>query len=458
MTIMMTTAVGKRLLSIVVLALVAISVARAQSLAPLREYKLIYITKSPKVLQQIFDREYAYACKHRSLFKSVLIDVVRINDNVDLRHWYTRKGPRPELFDRRRMKQAIRFMVRANFALGELPPTKVTSKLAIEQYEKTLALPYEKRVFFYFTTQAQQTLAKVAPEYLVKLIKKPHFEWPALGLLSLLRHSKLLIDDKMIREVIERKDERFGLSLLHYMSDEKYRLSILKRHFSLLSHWRRHNRLSRARDVINGLAAFSLGRTELHRLRHEKKIDYIKLGPVYAFTLPEEGIKKAALFAQLSKLSKAAKLVAKSNALFSDKEPLYAIHLTKAPRTKAGWSFNSLFINMKTLQKLSKRAAALTILHEACEQRFIKGYFSCGLGASYINLLLTKPAALSTVSLGNRIGGNYKNSSLGHPWDSEREWLAELASVYILKEEPLYAIKEGLTELNSLLEQGKAPK
>ena len=442
------------------LALVALSVARADTFSapgtlkfcpPLKEYALIYETENPSLLSKIFNREYAHICQHRSLFKSVLIDVVRLNDQVDLRNWYTRKGPREKLFDRRRMKQAIRFLARTIFSLGELGQNKETRRLAIEFYEKTQALPYEKRSYYYFTLEAQRCLAKVAPDYLLNLLKRPEFDGPTLALLALLRHSRLPIEDKEIKEVIDQKDERFAVLLLNYLRDDDYRLSYLKRHFDLLPHWTRYNRLSRSRDLVNGLASFKIGRDELEKLRLENRLDYLELGSVYVFVLPEEKIEKRRLLFHLAKLKKSAELIRKANAAFGPKEPVWALHVTSTPRTTAGWSANSLFINIKTLEELNTRAVSLTLLHEACEQRFVKGCFSRPLGASYINLFIERPKALLKVSLGKRVGGIYRKSRLGHPWDSEREWLAELASVYVLRDTVDEPLTRGLKSMENYL-------
>jgi len=429
---------------------------------PLESYRWLYRTTDEAAVRALFEREYSYVARHREDFVPTLCDMTRFNDQVDLRRWRGRN----ELFDGDRMQMAIRLLARCIFVMGELPggAAHVTA-----MYERTLALPADWRVDYYFVQQALRSMAARAPDELAPRLAGGGIIPPTLAALELERRGRSL-SRSVFDGIIDRND-RYAVLLLHYLHDDEARLKVLDTRLSDLDRWDYFEKASRSRDVVNVLSTFPAGRRRLADLRAAGRMDYVQLDDTYFVVLPEPGgPTRRDLLRALEALTASARLLRQARRAFSSTERVHVVHVTpdrggpaRVAMNTAGWSADSLYMAVSTLLARSPRAVSFTLLHEACEQQYARGAFSRRLGETYLDAVIDHPEVLDAVRLGSRIGGDAVASPLGHPWHAEREWLAELGSAVIIGEafEPRHqaVLEPALRAVRDLVEArgGKLP-
>jgi len=131
------------------------------------------------------------------------------------------------------------------------------------------------------------------------------------------------------------------------------------------------------------------------------------------------------------KFDKIAEMLAKINDAFGS-EPIMYVDISPGDANEAGWTQNSIYFSADYILHSDDIDDLLQSTgHEACERWHSKGFVDVDLAKFYIQLM----------------GNNYPDSELdkfrlkhrekaetnsGHPWDGEREFLAELGSTLLV--------------------------
>ncbi len=132
-----------------------------------------------------------------------------------------------------------------------------------------------------------------------------------------------------------------------------------------------------------------------------------------------------------NKLEKIAKLLNKINKAFGT-EPIMYVDFNSGDANEAGWTQNSIYFSAEYIDHSGNVDDLLQSTgHEACERWQSKGFIDVELAKYYLQLM----------------GDNYIGSELdkfrlkyrknaetraGHPWDGEREFIAELGSTLLV--------------------------
>jgi hypothetical protein len=227
------------------------------------------------------------------------------------------------------------------------------------------------------------------------------------------------------------------IQLAFYIDDEAAKLGFLDAQWRRLEGEPYMRRCWRQRDIVNAPASFPTGVVRLDALRRSGQVDFVTVKGILFGTLRGSGVRREYLTQYMQSLAATAEYIAAANRNFGGREPVLYVDVSPdllggEKLNEAGWSDGALYMTSGFLRGNSPRAASFTMLHETCEQRYLRGSFSAELGRSYVGAL--RDGSVDTLRLGRRIGGAYADSGLGHPWDSEREWLAESASAAIIGE------------------------
>lgn len=304
--------------------------------------------------------------------------------------------------------------------------------------ERTRELPDDWRARVVFRQTAYQALSASCPGTLEGLLDGGRVpkEDERLALLAFAREGGDASQERLER-ALKGPDPRAAVPLTYYVDDPRSRLAFLNAEIDRLWKLGYDKRRWEARDVLNAMASFPEGAERLDELKAAGRVSFVTVEGVRFGTLGDSGVPAERLSERAESLRQAARYVEESNRRFAGKEPVVYVDVTPdrvggRPQNPAGWSANALYMTEGRLDA-SPRAVAFELLHEACEQKFERGRFTSELGSVYVDAFENGGRPLETFRLGTRIGEE-SSSGLGHPWDSEREWLAETASASIIGE------------------------
>lgn len=136
------------------------------------------------------------------------------------------------------------------------------------------------------------------------------------------------------------------------------------------------------------------------------------------------------------KFDKVAEVLARINSAFKT-EPIMYVDISTGDANEAGWTQNSIYFSRDFIEHsdnvddLSQSAG-----HEACERWQSKGFIDVPLAKYYLQLMGQQYAGseLDKFRLKHRLT---EETSAGHPWDGEREFIAELGSTLLVDPEKI---------------------
>ena len=392
--------------------------------SPLAIMRQIYTTSEPQELMNLFQEHLEYLQQDAEAFRIILKEVYSHNDNVNLndleKNW--KNGPT----QKDRIKLSIRVVARTMLAMAE---QKSGNQYLKSMHEGLHQLPKDWRGIYYFHRQAYNSMARSNPDMLMDLLKEDQVSNKGMVLVALLRKGR-----PVKQKVIESYLSRSGIGqelypLTYYVTDSSYRVSYLNRQFEYYKNRKYNDKKFAMVELINAYAAFAEGRKELEKQKSQGHLDYIEQDGVYFGILKGSGIQRKQIESKKKLFKKIATYLHKVNRTFNDKESILFVEIQSRG---ANWGECSLRIGSDELA--DPRSALFTLLHEACEQKYDKGYFSCEFGETYINAFSDNMELIHMMRLRQRIGGTSLSSDKGHPWDSEREWLAEVGSAVVIGE------------------------
>jgi len=136
-----------------------------------------------------------------------------------------------------------------------------------------------------------------------------------------------------------------------------------------------------------------------------------------------------------NKLAKIAKAVTRINSAFKS-EPVLFVDI-RSGGNEAGWTQNSIYFSRDYIEKSDiVDDLAQVAGHEACERWQSKGFVDVQLAKYYLQLMGDQFAGsgLEKFRLKNRLSNG---SGAGHPWDGEREFIAELGGTLLVDPEKI---------------------
>jgi hypothetical protein len=408
-----------------------------QSQAPIPALQAIYNSNDFAHLSQVFGQNISYIESNLRLFSQAMEEMYSANDNFDLSNISNPANPTP--LDK--MKLAIRSAAACISRCAELNGSSGRLLSMESRLNDLLNSSNSWQAAKYFQPLINNALARNCPSILAEQINSQQISDPCSAALSLLRNGYSLPQSQIV-QLCRNGGSDSIFALAQYIDDPTAKLDFLMTNFNQLQGRPYSERCWAQREIVNALASFPEGRTALNSLRTEGKIDFTVVHSVYFGALAGSGVSLGDINRNQDALSLAAGLIVQANQRFGGREQTLFVDITPnalagQPLNPAGWGENSLYLTKDMLTENSSRAVAFVLLHETCEQRYVKGFFSTELGRTYLDALTkgrSQGAPLETLRLGTRIGGGYSNSGFGHPWDSEREWLAETASAVIIGE------------------------
>lgn len=401
--------------------------------SPIAIMEQIYRSNDPEEIMHIFLASYDLLGRNPELYREVLEDVVRNNDKVNI----SALDAQSSLSEADRVRLAIRVLARCILRMGDIDKN---GDHLIKMWQLVARLPDASWNSTYFHNELYSALAKNSPELLLRIVGQqlsPDFRVdPPTAMLAVLQsgHS---VDQIAIKNLLGNGGWNAGISLLYYLQDSDFKLAQIEKWLSEIEGQPYIRRCWRERELINALASFPEGERRLEKMREAGRINFIRVSGIYFGTL-STGITVEDLRDQRQTFLQAASYILESNRRFGGAERILYVDITPDEAegkrlNPAGWGFNSLYITYGCLLNNSPRVISFILAHEACEQRISHGSLTTEIGLSYVEA--SRDGTLEDLRLGRRIGGKYIHSGLGHPWDSEREWLAESASALIIGEE-----------------------
>lgn len=131
------------------------------------------------------------------------------------------------------------------------------------------------------------------------------------------------------------------------------------------------------------------------------------------------------------KFEEIANLIDRLNQAFRT-EPILYVDISAGGTNEAGWTQNSIYFSSDYLEHTDDVSDVLqTAGHEACERWQSKGFIDVSLSKYYVQLMGEQYSGseLDKFRLNHRLAGK---SNAGHPWDGEREFIAELGSTLLV--------------------------
>ncbi len=397
----------------------------------------IYRADNPEALLEIFKKQYRTIVYSPELYKSVFSNVVSRNDSVDMQEL----GHKRDLSEEDRIRLAIRMLARCILRMGDIDRD---GERLLEMAQMLFTLPEPAQGWHnqYFYTPLYNALAKNCPKKLKAMSRRPPPQFQVdsgEAALALLRNGHP-VGQEVIRSILRRNPRENGyMPLLYYLRDSGFKLGYLGKKWE-----EDKDSIYSRREIINALASFPEGETRLLEMKEEGAIRWEKSSGICFGTLSrsvtEDDLKSEGA---MQAMSQAGGYIMKANQRFGGAERILYVDITSDEDAEghalniAGWGQNSLYMTRSAFLGRSARCVAFMLAHEACEQRSVQGYLTAELGLSYLKAVSNprrNDGALEDLRLGARVGGNYVDTGLGHPWDSEREWLAESASAVIIGE------------------------
>ncbi|MEK7078967.1 MAG: hypothetical protein AAB929_02755, partial [Patescibacteria group bacterium] len=137
-----------------------------------------------------------------------------------------------------------------------------------------------------------------------------------------------------------------------------------------------------------------------------------------------------------NKFDKVAEVVTRINRAFGS-EPIMYIDISTGDANEAGWTQNSIYFSRDYIEHsgniddLTQSAG-----HEACERWQSKGFIDVQLSKYYLQLMGRQytGSELDKFRLKYRL---IEETNAGHPWDGDREFIAELGSALLVDPEKI---------------------
>jgi len=131
------------------------------------------------------------------------------------------------------------------------------------------------------------------------------------------------------------------------------------------------------------------------------------------------------------KFDKMAEVLGRLNQSF-DTEPIMYVDISSGDANEAGWTQNSIYFSSDHIDHSHEIDDLLQSAgHEACERWQSKGFIDTRLSKYYLQLMGQKydGSQLDKFRLKHRMKDE---TNAGHPWDGEREFIAELGSTLLV--------------------------
>lgn len=131
------------------------------------------------------------------------------------------------------------------------------------------------------------------------------------------------------------------------------------------------------------------------------------------------------------KFDKIAEVLEQLNKAFQT-EPILYVDISSGDANEAGWAQNSIYFSSDYIDHSNVVADLLQSTgHEACERWQSKGFMDVRLSKYYLQLMGEKyqDSELDKFRLKHRL---QEETNAGHPWDGEREFIAELGSTLLV--------------------------
>lgn len=152
---------------------------------------------------------------------------------------------------------------------------------------------------------------------------------------------------------------------------------------------------------------------------------------------------------QQDKFDKIAEVVDRLNKVFQT-EPILYIDISSGDANEAGWTQNSIYFSSDYMNHRHEvNDLQQSAGHEACERWQSKGFVDTQLSKFYLQLMGQKynNSQLDKFRLKYRIK---EKTQAGHPWDGEREFIAELGSTLLVDPEVIPKLFDSKTDKLSL--------
>jgi hypothetical protein len=395
---------------------------------PLAIMKNIYSCNDPEKLLTIFEKSYKFAQNNQEIFFKNLQRLNRDNDLVNLLKLNRKETLTPD----EESVLCARILARVIFCMGEIENCKNQFSQVMNAILKFPANPDLDK---YLVKPVYMAMARISPDTLKDMIYEESTRNLIDAALAALR-GNVRIKEKRLQEILEKSDCNTSLCLLYYMNDTHYKLKYIEQEYKKLESLEFFDRLQRNRELINMMASFPGGIELLKRLTNATKIDFVEVDGILFGTQDSNVVSAEEIGKNRESLIKSAKLINLVNSKMSGKEPIKYVDIfpSDASGCPAIWYECSLGMTIDFLRNETPRAVAFVNAHEACEQKYVKGIYSRKFALTWLNAFENKGEVLNMMKTGVRIGGKYAKNGLGHPWDSEREWLAEAGSAVLIGE------------------------
>jgi len=137
-----------------------------------------------------------------------------------------------------------------------------------------------------------------------------------------------------------------------------------------------------------------------------------------------------------NKFDKVTEIVSRINSAFRT-EPIIYIDISTGDANEAGWTQNSIYFSRDYIKHSNNvDDLAQSAGHEACERWQSKGFIDVQLSEYYLQLMGQQyiGSELDKFRLKHRL---IEETNAGHPWDGEREFIAELGSTLLVDPEKI---------------------
>jgi len=152
------------------------------------------------------------------------------------------------------------------------------------------------------------------------------------------------------------------------------------------------------------------------------------------------------------KFDRIAEVLERLNQAFGT-EPIMYVDISSGDANEAGWTQNSIYFSSDYIEHSHEIDDLLQSAgHEACERWQSKGFIDAQLSKYYLQLMGQKyeGSQLDKFRLKHRMK---EETNAGHPWDGEREFIAELGSTLLVDSsviEKLFDSEQDQTPLEAL--------
>ena len=149
------------------------------------------------------------------------------------------------------------------------------------------------------------------------------------------------------------------------------------------------------------------------------------------------------------KFDRISEVITHLNQAFNS-EPILYVDISSGDVNEAGWTQNSIYFSSDYIDHSQEVEDLLqSIGHEACERWQSKGFIDVQFSKYYLQLMGQKyeDSELDKFRLKHRLK---EESNAGHPWDGEREFIAELGSTLLVDPAVIAKLFDPRTDQTSL--------